>query len=35
LINKITNKYKKASQEKVETGVSINELEKRLFLIKP
>lgn len=35
LINKITNKYKKASQEKIETGVSINELEKRLFLIKP
>ena len=35
LINKITNKYKKTSQEKVETGVSINELEKRLFLIKP
>ncbi len=35
LINKITNKYKKASQEKVEAGVSINELEKRLFLIKP
>lgn len=35
LINKITNKYKKTSKEKVETGVSINELEKRLFLIKP
>lgn len=35
LINKITNKYRKTSQEKIETGVSINELEKRLFLIKP
>ncbi|MDP0489295.1 MAG: Clp protease ClpP [Fusobacterium sp. JB020] len=35
LINKITNKYKKTSQEKIETGTSLNELEKRLFLIKP
>lgn len=35
LINKITNKYRKTSQEKIETSVSINELEKRLFLIKP
>ena len=35
LLNKITDKYKKTSQEKSETGTPLNELEKRLFLIKP
>ena len=35
LINKITNKYKKTSQEKLKNGTPINELEKRLCLIKP
>lgn len=35
LLNKITNKYKKNSQEKIDTGTPLNELEKRLFLIKP
>jgi len=35
LLNKITNKYKKTSQEKIDTGTPLNELETRLFLIKP
>jgi len=35
LLNKITNKYKQASREEEITGTPVNDLEKRLNLIKP
>ena len=35
LLNKITNKYKQSSREEEITGTPVNDLEKRLNLIKP